>query len=79
MWWWLLYCIVLNDLLLSLLLCTSYLLSGEMEACRAASCQVDLPRVYVVYKLEKGHIDIDGKLDERAWQDVAWTESFVGR
>ena len=35
--------------------------------------------MYVVYKLEKGHIDIDGKLEERAWQDVAWTESFVGR
>nr|KAG5686891.1 hypothetical protein BaRGS_012439 [Batillaria attramentaria] len=54
-----------------------YLLDREMEACHAASCLVDLPNTYVVYKLGSGAIDIDGKLEERAWKDVAWTEPFV--
>jgi hypothetical protein len=34
------------------------------------------PRIYEVHRAAKA-IDIDGKLDEKAWKQTAWTESFV--
>ncbi|KAL8600036.1 hypothetical protein ACOMHN_039269 [Nucella lapillus] len=55
----------------------NFLISGEVSACQAAECRVDLPRAYVVYKLDRYKINIDGQLNERAWTEVAWTEDFV--
>ena len=33
------------------------------------------PRQYVIYR-RSGPITIDGNIDEKAWQDAAWTEAF---
>jgi hypothetical protein len=42
-------------------------------------CLLPFPRSYLSYSL-KEHEDIlvDGKLEEDAWKNVAWTESFLG-
>src|SRR5262245_34620473 len=37
---------------------------------------LSLPRGYVCYRAVEP-IVIDGKLDEKAWRDAAWTDSFV--
>lgn len=35
------------------------------------------PKHYVAYKLAPGErIVLDGKLDDKAWQEVAWTSDF---
>ncbi|CAH1239710.1 Hypp5872 [Branchiostoma lanceolatum] len=42
-------------------------------------CGLPLPKTYVVYKLleREGGIDVDGRLDEKAWEDAPWTDRFV--
>jgi hypothetical protein len=46
-----------------------------------AAAQVEpiaFPRSYVAYQLQPGeNITIDGRLDEPAWEAVAWSEDFV--
>jgi len=40
-------------------------------------CDFPFPKQYIVYHLQGDEsITIDGKLDEPAWQDVSWTDSF---
>ena len=36
-----------------------------------------LPRTYNVYHLNGKQINIDGRLDDEAWQEVSWSEKFV--
>ena len=36
-----------------------------------------LPRTYNAYHLNGQQINIDGRLDDAAWQEVPWTENFV--
>ncbi|XP_052820559.1 uncharacterized protein LOC128246410 [Mya arenaria] len=36
-----------------------------------------LPRHYIAYHLNTADITIDGKLDEKAWDEVEWSENFV--
>ncbi|XP_067682782.1 uncharacterized protein [Haliotis asinina] len=54
-----------------------YLLSHEIEACKAYTCSVPLPRTYQVYHLLGAKIEVDGRLDEKAWQEVAWSQTFI--
>ena len=35
------------------------------------------PRTYVVQRAPEGALQIDGRLDESAWQEAAWTRDFV--
>lgn len=47
--------------------------------CFSSECVLPFPRSYVVYHLsEQESIEIDGKLDEKAWEHVSWTEDFIG-
>lgn len=55
-----------------------HLIESDVEACRALTCDIPYPRTYVIYKLRGEAIDLDGKLDEKAWKNVGWTDSFVG-
>ena len=42
-------------------------------------CALPLPKSYVAYHLQSGEkIHVDGKLDEPAWERVAWTDPFIG-
>lgn len=50
----------------------------EADSCRAISCDLPLPRTYVVYQVAADVIRVDGLLDEAAWKEIAWTEEFVG-
>jgi len=38
-----------------------------------------LPRTYIAYHLNGQTVNIDGQLDDPAWQEVPWTETFMGR
>lgn len=41
------------------------------------SCMADYPNQYEVFKLKQGEtILVDGKLDEDAWNEAPWSESF---
>ncbi|BFZ07100.1 hypothetical protein BsWGS_10139 [Bradybaena similaris] len=53
------------------------LVESEVEACRALTCDLPYPRTYVVYKLNGETVDLDGRLEEKAWTSVAWSEAFV--
>lgn len=47
--------------------------------CYPSECTLPFPRRYVVYHLnEHEAIDVDGKLDDEAWDSVSWTEDFIG-
>ncbi|KAL4221398.1 hypothetical protein ACF0H5_019656 [Mactra antiquata] len=37
----------------------------------------DLPRHYIAYHLNGKKINIDGKLNDQAWNEVPWSETFV--
>lgn len=70
---------------MELFFCHFFLLS-VLELCQfgsilsyPAECVLPFPRSYVVYHLgEQETIDIDGKLDDKAWALVSWTEDFIG-
>lgn len=70
---------------MELFYCHFFLLS-VLELCQFGSilsypseCVLPFPRSYVVYHLgEQETIDIDGKLDDKAWALVSWTEDFIG-
>lgn len=48
--------------------------------CFPQECVLPFPRAYVAYHLGEGEtINVNGKLDERAWDMVGWTEDFVGK
>jgi len=50
---------------------------GAAQAQGPEYCQFPLPKSYVVYKLGQNEkIVVDGKLDEAAWGEVAWTDPF---
>jgi hypothetical protein len=51
-------------------------LSGTARRGPRSNIELDLPRGYVCHRVREP-IDIDGKLDEKAWQDAPWTEAFV--
>ena len=63
-----------------------FFLWSVLELCQFGStlsypseCILPFPRSYVVYHLgEQETIDIDGKLDDKAWALVSWTEDFIG-
>ena len=47
--------------------------------CYPPECTKPFPRSYVVYHLNDHEvIDVDGKLDDKAWNSVSWTEDFIG-
>ena len=47
--------------------------------CFPSDCVLPFPRSYVVYHLdEQESIDVDGKLEDKAWTRVSWTEDFIG-
>ncbi|XP_036358373.1 uncharacterized protein LOC118763118 isoform X2 [Octopus sinensis] len=48
-----------------------------IEACAAETCDVPLPHTYVVQHLNEETIEIDGLIDEFAWNQVPWSEKFV--
>ncbi|RUS87655.1 hypothetical protein EGW08_004578, partial [Elysia chlorotica] len=55
-----------------------HLLENDVEACRAVTCDIPYPRTYVIYKLRGNDvIDLDGRLEDKAWKDVAWSDSFI--
>ena len=49
------------------------------ERAQALDCSFSstYPRQLISYKVKSEDINIDGKLDEEAWKEVAWTEDFV--
>jgi len=59
-------------------LCTLLAFSPRAD-CYPSECVLSFPRSYVVYHLnEHEAIQVDGKLDEEAWDSVSWTEDFIG-
>ena len=63
-------------LMFSQLLCAATDMAVSITPARAAFCafQDELyPPHYVTYRAEPGAITVDGKLDEAAWGEVAWT------
>ena len=45
-----------------------------------SECTLPFPRSYVVYHLsDREVIDVDGKLDDSAWDSVSCTEDFIGK
>jgi len=62
--------------LLAVLLCGWIGWVVAMEEC-ASKCEYPMPKNYIVYKLGQNQkIVVDGKLDEPAWTEVAWTDKF---
>jgi len=51
-------------------------LEGTARRTPRSNVGLSLPRGYVAYRASEP-ITIDGKLDEKAWQAVTWTEPFV--
>lgn len=52
---------------------------SQLANCYPSECVLPFPRSYVVYHLgEQESIDVDGKLDDKAWSRVSWTEDFIG-
>ena len=37
-----------------------------------------LPLTYIAYHLNGKTINMDGRLDDEAWAEVPWTQTFVG-
>lgn len=65
----------------SWLLLTGLLVVFSQQAINSypSECVLPFPRSYVVYHLdEQESIDVDGKLDDKAWNCVSWTEDFIG-
>ncbi|KAL4238204.1 hypothetical protein ACF0H5_002916 [Mactra antiquata] len=55
-----------------------YLQEAVESSCNKATCNTeDLPRTYISYHLDGKSIKIDGKLDDPAWLEVPWTDSFM--
>ncbi|ESO90042.1 hypothetical protein LOTGIDRAFT_164342 [Lottia gigantea] len=54
-----------------------YLQAHDIQACRAYTCHIPLPKTYQVYHLETEVITIDGKLDDKGWKDVPWSDPFI--
>ncbi|KAL4238202.1 hypothetical protein ACF0H5_002914 [Mactra antiquata] len=55
-----------------------YLQKAAESSCYKATCDTeDLPRTYISYHLDGKSIKIDGKLDDPAWLEVPWTDSFM--
>ena len=55
--------------------CVSKKCYTSEEACN----DYELPRTYIAYHLNGGRITMDGHLDDQAWKEVPWTESFLGK
>ena len=54
--------------------------SQQAINCYPSECVLPFPRSYVVYHLdEQESIDVDGKLDDKAWNRVSRTEDFIGK
>ncbi|OQS03855.1 hypothetical protein THRCLA_03857 [Thraustotheca clavata] len=52
-------------------------LSHDSEASNSCSFLNYYPKRYPIYHLHEESIEIDGKLDDDAWKDVPWTDSFI--
>ena len=65
-----------------LLLISTWLITALFSKhanCYPSECVLPFPRSYVVYHLDKQEsIVVDGKLDDKAWSRVSWTEDFIG-
>eukprot|EP00466_Bigelowiella_natans_P012104 jgi/Bigna1/34803/e_gw1.7.56.1 len=64
----------------SMLLLSTLLVQGSYGIRPTVDCSYSnsYPRQYVAYKLEEGKpISIDGRMDEEAWSEVGYTETFV--
>mmetsp|Transcript_16031 Transcript_16031/g.22487 ORF Transcript_16031/g.22487 Transcript_16031/m.22487 type:complete len:424 (-) Transcript_16031:303-1574(-) len=64
----------------SMLLLSILLVQGSYGIRPTVDCGYSnsYPRQYVAYKLEEGKpISIDGRMDEEAWSEVGYTETFV--
>ncbi len=61
-----------------LLLLPSVVLATALSAALGFDCTFadSYPKQYVSYKTDKT-LTLDGKLDDPAWQEVAWTDRFV--
>lgn len=56
-----------------------YLNRCVKNTCNQATCHTeDLPRTYNAYHLNGQTINMDGKLDDPAWDEVPWSDSFMG-
>ncbi|XP_053402309.1 uncharacterized protein LOC123539994 [Mercenaria mercenaria] len=55
-----------------------YLDKCVADSCTHASCNTeDLPRTYLAYHLNGKPVVIDGRLDEEAWSEIPWSETFM--
>jgi len=64
---------------LVLVLCCVKAISSD-GTCGQVTCNTEgLPRTYLAYHLNNKTINIDGVLDDEAWLEVAWTDTFMGK
>ncbi|XP_036358559.1 uncharacterized protein LOC115210583 [Octopus sinensis] len=55
----------------------SFLNRCKDESCKAVTCDLSIPRNYIVYRTAPKSIKVDGSLEETAWTEVHWTKPFV--
>ena len=67
------------NIFLALLASCDLGVSGILPFPPDPKCSLPFPKSYVVYHLSLGEeITVDGKLDEKAWEEVDWTQTFTG-
>ena len=62
-------------------ICVVFLLQSILSCGQGLNCDsLPMPKSYVVYFLQNGEkINIDGKLDDNAWQEVSRSDRFIGK
>lgn len=62
-------------------ICVVFLLQSILSCGHGLNCDsLPMPKSYVVYFLQNGEeINIDGKLDDYAWQEVSRSDRFIGK
>jgi hypothetical protein len=66
------------NIFLALLASCDLGVSGILPFPPDPKCSLPFPKSYVVYHLSLGEeITVDGKLDEKAWEEVDWTQTFT--
>ncbi|CAH1789661.1 unnamed protein product [Owenia fusiformis] len=48
-----------------------------LNICDAIACDLPYPKSYIAYHLRGEKITTDGRLEERAWLEVPWTDAFI--
>ena len=57
----------------------SVVIVGLLGLSSADPCVLPFPKSYVAYHLDPNEsLEVDGKLEEDAWLEVAWTDPFIG-